>query len=545
MSKGGLQGEGSDESPRNPRTAFHRAVEIVLEDLAALVAALASESAGSALLLLKEVLASPASFERRDLWYAVKQAVGRLRSSLSTAHEIRKAHRGLGRIFCRGIDIDRAWAGIAPSSHHDVVTGAASALLEQPKPSDTIAQQVLDSCGDREAWEQLKTNLRHEYRLVMSLPSEEVDHPASATTQAAPSPTSPVLPPQQLAAGTRPPTDEDAERAFDLLGHYKGFVCDAREREPEHAKMVESATGQLEDVLRRWLPVAHGADDPLINGILAILGDRDAAAALLRDADLWQARHQCLQRNAAAATQGLSPADTIAACLRDIKHWRRLLPHIFRRGDGTCYVHESDRRVATYLGHYWSADLENRPSMLGASYFLASSCDVVVAVAAHDFGMRAEARPAIRLAQRLRETPEWSRVDAFDAVKVIEEQLGLAREVEELLTELRLVIAPTRTRSPKRRTSSKRPSRGRKKDGRRTVVSRDGVASAGWMPNAHQRLVLELLERDGQLRTGVLWDRIFPKHADKRAHQYAMKDLVAQGRVLTHGKGRATEYCLP
>lgn len=67
----------------------------------------------------------------------------------------------------------------------------------------------------------------------------------------------------------------------------------------------------------------------------------------------------------------------------------------------------------------------------------------------------------------------------------------------------------------------------------------------GWQPSAHQTLILKLLGRDGRLRTGVLWERISPKHIDLRAHQNAMRDLVDHDQVLTAGKGQATEYWLP
>ncbi|HEX6944303.1 MAG TPA: hypothetical protein VF128_15350 [Gemmatimonadaceae bacterium] len=66
-----------------------------------------------------------------------------------------------------------------------------------------------------------------------------------------------------------------------------------------------------------------------------------------------------------------------------------------------------------------------------------------------------------------------------------------------------------------------------------------------WRPSAHQESVLSVLKRDGRLRTGVLWERISPKHIGERAHQNAMSDLVAHDRVLTAGKGRATEFWLP
>jgi hypothetical protein len=45
-------------------------------------------------------------------------------------------------------------------------------------------------------------------------------------------------------------------------------------------------------------------------------------------------------------------------------------------------------------------------------------------------------RPAHLLAQRLRESPDWARVDAADVVLVIDEQVERTREVEVLLDEI-------------------------------------------------------------------------------------------------------------
>ena len=73
----------------------------------------------------------------------------------------------------------------------------------------------------------------------------------------------------------------------------------------------------------------------------------------------------------------------------------------------------------------------------------------------------------------------------------------------------------------------------------------EAPAAETWLPDAHQKLVLALLKREGRLRTGVLWERVFPKHVSQRAHQNAMRELVDRKKVLTAGKGRATEYWLP
>lgn len=71
------------------------------------------------------------------------------------------------------------------------------------------------------------------------------------------------------------------------------------------------------------------------------------------------------------------------------------------------------------------------------------------------------------------------------------------------------------------------------------------TAQEPWKPSAHQQLVLDLLKREGRLRAGTLWERISPKHIDRRAHQNAMRELVARRMVEKSGKGRATEYWLP
>lgn len=71
------------------------------------------------------------------------------------------------------------------------------------------------------------------------------------------------------------------------------------------------------------------------------------------------------------------------------------------------------------------------------------------------------------------------------------------------------------------------------------------VLATSWAPSAHQLAVLSILKRDGRLRTRTLWERIVPRHVDLRAHQNAMRDLIDNGKVLSAGKGRATEYWLP
>lgn len=75
--------------------------------------------------------------------------------------------------------------------------------------------------------------------------------------------------------------------------------------------------------------------------------------------------------------------------------------------------------------------------------------------------------------------------------------------------------------------------------------SDDSQPCVTWEPSAHQQLVLELLKRDGRMRTGLLWKRVSPKHINQRAHQNQMSDLVKHERVRKSGKAQATEYWLP
>ena len=231
--------------------------------------------------------------------------------------------------------------------------------------------------------------------------------------------------------------DQDVERAFDLLRDYQSFLCKQGVTLPEQD--INQAIGGLEDVMRQWLPRAASAQDTLINDVYAAIGNREAAKQLLAGVKLWPARKACLASVARAIIPPtLSASRATATCRQELLHWRELLPMIRRGPNEVRYVEPSDVQAARYVGWYWSANLESRPSKLGASYFLAAACDAVAA-AARQQGLPVESiRPALRLAQRLRDNPDWTLVDGPEVVQVIDEQAALAREVQDLLAEIDL-----------------------------------------------------------------------------------------------------------
>jgi hypothetical protein len=193
-------------------------------------------------------------------------------------------------------------------------------------------------------------------------------------------------------------------------------------------------------VLREWLPLAHLANDPLINSVAAVVGDRDAAAKLLRDVDLWEARHERLRTLATASIPtNLGTTETIALFRREVQHWRGLLPSIWRRHDGKSQVNEQDLKRAREPGSYWSSGVEVRPSRLGASYFLACACEGVANAAAR-MGVAPEVfRPAILLSTGLRRTPTWVGREPPELESVLEEQIVTAHRVEDLLAEMEVL----------------------------------------------------------------------------------------------------------
>jgi hypothetical protein len=234
-------------------------------------------------------------------------------------------------------------------------------------------------------------------------------------------------------ATTRSQIDQNVERAFDLLVHYKGLLSDALGCViPEE---LERARAGIEAVMKEWLPRAHPAGNALLHDICAAIGDRDFATRLLASVELWPARNACLQEVARTEiVSNLRSCSATSACRAEIRHWRSFLPPIRRMPNGLRYVDPDYRRAAWAVGSYWSGNLDSRPSRLGASYFLAAVCD---AVAASRRGMPMPlVRPAHLLAQRLRESPDWARVDAADVVLVIDEQVERTREVEVLLDEI-------------------------------------------------------------------------------------------------------------
>jgi hypothetical protein len=229
--------------------------------------------------------------------------------------------------------------------------------------------------------------------------------------------------------------DEDVERAFDLMGHYKDLLQEFLD--PGHDEERQRALPKLEAVLRQWLPRALPANSPLITAVLDAVGHREKAKSLLDATDLWAERKACLTALAAAAPPAGSPAaDAIAQCRATMHHWRSQLPGIWRDPNGNRRIGANAQRDARLVGWYWSMSLESRPSRLGASYFLAAACEAVVSAARREGIVREDTKPAIRLAQRLREHPDWVGVDEQEVVQVLDEQIELARQVEELLTDI-------------------------------------------------------------------------------------------------------------
>jgi hypothetical protein len=247
------------------------------------------------------------------------------------------------------------------------------------------------------------------------------------------------VPPGNDSQTQRSTIDQDVERAFDLLRHYQGFLC-----KPSGSLTDEQTTraiDQLEGVMRKWLPRAGAAQDRLLDDVCAAIGDREKAARLLANVQLTPALNECMAKVALLVVPTNQTAQrATATCRRELQHWRTLLPPVRRGLDQLRYVDPDDRFASRAVGMYWSADLTSRPSRLGASLFLAAACDAVAA-AARKQGMPVESlRPALRLAQRLRDNPEWTHVDAREVVQVIDEQVALAREVQDLLAEIDLGI---------------------------------------------------------------------------------------------------------
>ncbi|MEO6594320.1 MAG: hypothetical protein ABIP94_06170 [Planctomycetota bacterium] len=242
--------------------------------------------------------------------------------------------------------------------------------------------------------------------------------------------------PRPAGDTARARVDESVERAFDLLVHYQSLL---RETNPG-VDAERRALADIEEVLRQWLPCAETAGNSPIAEVHSVIGDREAAARVLANVDLRSARIECLQGTARAAFPStLRPYETTAKCRDEIQHWRGLLPMIRRRHDGQRYVDASDQQAALAVGHCWSNNLDSRPSRLGASLILAAACDAV-ATAARDVKVPTAAiRPAMHLAHRLRESPDWTQVDGPDLVGMIDEQVGFARDVGVLLAEIDLV----------------------------------------------------------------------------------------------------------
>ena len=77
---------------------------------------------------------------------------------------------------------------------------------------------------------------------------------------------------------------------------------------------------------------------------------------------------------------------------------------------------------------------------------MARACDAVARAAAHDDVARNELRPLIKLAHRLGQHPDWTRLHVHEIAKVLDEQIQLADEVDLLLREL--ILPGDRTKQP-------------------------------------------------------------------------------------------------
>ncbi|MBK8980674.1 MAG: hypothetical protein IPM29_32630 [Planctomycetes bacterium] len=214
-----------------------------------------------------------------------------------------------------------------------------------------------------------------------------------------------------------------------------------------------------------------------------------------------------------------------------MERWRSLQPLIQVRPGGDHYVIASERETALFrLGH-WSVDLEHWPSRTGASLALAIACRAL-ATAYRARDRTADIKAALYLARQLHRAPDWTHATERTIAPTLRKQLRLLDAVDDLIAMFEVELE----------TSNDGPDRGSVETGH---AATEPVADNHWTPSAHQQLVLKVLRRDGRLRTADLWDRIYPKHIEMRAHQNGMRTLVQQGLVLTDGKGRATEYWLP
>src|SRR5262249_28720930 len=89
------------------------------------------------------------------------------------------------------------WGGVTSGSHHEVVIGAANAMLEpelsarellapgssgaSTGPSGVIRRQVIDAASDPSAWSRLSQNLDREHELAALLPPSWPQQPAASS----------------------------------------------------------------------------------------------------------------------------------------------------------------------------------------------------------------------------------------------------------------------------------------------------------------------------------------------------------------------------
>jgi hypothetical protein len=444
--------EGAPHAPWDAHKAFHDATMVVYGDLGTLISALRKAAPGTALKYLDWVLERHAAIDPGvdDVAVDIAKGVRLLRVSMATVEDIRKAHPGVGGTFWRRGGIDNSFGGVHGGSAHDVVTGVADALLEIARGSGAMKETILRTGTSSREWTDLREALEHEFRLTSILPLSSTPGVDPVVQNSAPSLRSET--PGDASTVERPRLDEHVERAFDLLGHYQGFICKPH---GERTNEDHRALSQLEQVLRQWLPLARAAGDPVINGVAAVVGNHEAATRLLRDVRLWSIRKERLQIIAATAfAEPLIPIKAVAVCRRELDHWRNLLPHIWRT-HSSASVDTSAQLKAKSYGGYWSMHVEARPSYLGASYSLACACGAIADAAA---GMKIAGevfRPAIHLAVALRANPWWALFESIDAVRVLDDQLALATQVEHLMAEMTVLLKASRaTEQPSTNTNT-------------------------------------------------------------------------------------------
>lgn len=240
---------------------------------------------------------------------------------------------------------------------------------------------------------------------------------------------------------------EHVERAYDLMGSYSGLL-----RHPHSSDLdtdIEWSIWQIEVVMRRWLPQALASGDPLIEKVHRLIGSHREAKQTIDESDRSASRIQCLRSIAERAHPKQTPVhDLLAFCREDLLVWRSLLPDQWLSGVGPMRLTLEQRGHMHAPAFYWSMDFDRRCSWEGAAYLLAAGCESMSKMAT-EMGLTTERlRTTLRLALRLREFPGWSSIDDLEIDKFVREQIDLARDFEEVVTEVSLLASIKHPRRP-------------------------------------------------------------------------------------------------